>query len=268
MMNLIRGKFFLLFLLSLQLTSYGQFKDINLYVGVQSLNNLHFNNSEALSPDWAIYNAKAAFSSELSINYFPTKSKRFFVQTGFKYFRLNGQHKTVEYISEFNGIDLGELPELFVEYGDYEYGFDFQYATYFISPTYTWPISNSMNVTFGVGGMIYLASTKQEGVSVFTAPDSFAITNSQYEGNYQDYGLAYNLSTTISKVFTDKFSLSLKAEYSFMEITIGEDSKSVLYYGNSDFAGQSGITVPIHKQTLDLSGLNLMIGFSFRLAKN
>lgn len=267
----IRSKFLLFILLFLQLEAYSQLKDINLYIGAQSLKNFDFEESQLIDADWSFEKPRAAFSSELSVNYCPFNNAQFFFQTGLQYFRLKGQQTTFDYLSEWNGIDLGGPPEISAESLEYtaiDYGFNFQYATYFVSPTYSWILSKSVRVTFGAGGVIYLASTKQKGFQVFTSPDSFALNISQFENSYQDYGFGYKVSTSINKTFSAKLGVSLKAEYNAIKTTIGEGSRSVLYYGNTDFVGQNGITVPIHEQTLDLSGFNLMIGVSIQLAKN
>ena len=268
-MKLNRRKYLLIFFLLSELAVYGQLKELNLYLGAQSLD-IKLNDFVILEPEWSFERPRAAFSSEFSVNYCPFNGEHLFFQSGLQYFRLNGQQTTFDHVAQLNGIDLGGSPEVSPEPSEYieiDYGFNFQYVTYFVSPTYSWSIGKSMNVTFGVGGIIYLASTKQKGYQVFTNPDSYALNFSQFENSYQDYGFGYKLTTSVNKTLSDRLGISLKAEYNAVKTTIGEDSRSVLYYGNTDFVGQNGIAVPIHKQTLDLSGFNLMIGVTFQLIK-
>ncbi|MEO9801727.1 MAG: hypothetical protein ABJF04_00700 [Reichenbachiella sp.] len=259
-MNSKQGKSLLFFLLFLKLTTYGQLKEINWYAGAQSLNITQFNELEITGPEWDFKNAKAAFSTELSFNYFPLKNDLFFIQTGIKYFRLKSQHNTIEYITELNGIDLGGTSD--IQYGEFDYGFNFQYIVCFISPSFQLKLSKGLVATIGVGAMIHRATTKQDGFQIIIDPDTFEWTNSQFTGSYQDYAFSYNLSTSLTKDLSKKLGVSLKVEYNFIKSNIGEESRSI-YYGA--LLNQENITVPIHVRDLDLSGLNVMLGASFRL---
>ena len=243
-----------------------QIRDLNVYFGSQLMDVANVNELTDYGPEWDFKKAKAAFSSECSINYLPFNTNHFYFQIGLKYFRLKRQHRDVVYFSELNGIDLGTPSSGWdLAYDNYKYGFNFQYVTMSIAPTYSFSINESSNVTVGIGGMFYWAATMQRGVEVKTNPNTFAITATQYKGNYTDFGLTYNLSSAFYKSLNEKIGLTFKVEYNFLKTSIGEEKESVLYYGNADYIDENGISVPIHKQNLDLSGLNVMVGASFRI---
>lgn len=249
-----RTKFLIHIFLFYGLNAYSQIQEVNLYLGNQFLSISQINEWEHI---WDLNPIKSALSTELSANYYPFENKRFFIQPGLKYHKVRSQNRSVEFFKEVMGISD-------VTYGDFRYGFDSQYFVFHISPSYKISVSKSVNLMIGIGLMTHLVKTKQYGFQVHVDPETFASTTSQYQSKYRAYGLSYNLSTSISKRLTNRLMLALKMEYNWISTVIGEESESAIF---SILPNRNNITVPIHRNNLNLSGLNMLLGVSYKINK-
>lgn len=236
------SKFFLSILLCHNLQ--GQIKELNFYFGCQFL---EINQINEWEDTWNFDPINSAWSAEISANYYPIKNKRFFLQTGIKYHKIESQFGFLEPLQVSNQPDA--------PYERFRYGFDLYYFMFHISPSAKFKIAKGLNLIFGIGLMIDYARANQKGFQIYIDPSSFDWSISQYSGKYTDLGLSYNLSTSISKRLTQKVSLSLKLEYNIINTVIGEESGSAF---QGAFPNQSNITVPIHQGMMDLSGLNTL----------